>query len=864
MMVAGVPGRGLHVALERDRRGKIARHEVLEGTMTTRPVDASAADTYALSADVAGRPAFGPGSHSDSDGDADLTETTPRPGMGPALLFWSAFAVIATAFSAMFVVDLDSARVPGTRWWLVWLVAAHHGVMFTLWLYVTFQVTERFPIGRAHLGRRLAVHAFTAVALSAVSTVELYWYLDVAPLADPKMPQPGWGTLFRQFIAYPIFAALAHVLVYAKRYWRVRVAAHRLREELAEAGRRRTSAELRALKAEINPHFLGSALGAVSALLRTDPAAAERVLAELGTLLRVALARAQTQEVTLRDELETLEPFLDVERARLGWHFEVALSVTEEALDALVPDMILQPMVENAVRRGLACYPGGQIRISARRLGRHDELLEVRVTDEGTGAWGPPSVPLAPATASAWVANTRARLVELYGSNAWLELPSHLADATRSAASSLTIPWREADTDMESQDSSRVGATTEDVGEPVAPVPAPRRWRLRPVPTVSFLLLSVLLTFQHIRRVLPDGTTLPVPLRHAIPAGLVAAAIMVAIGCTAFYLTRRYPPVASGEPATPRGRLLIAHAKAALSLGFMGAVLRMGNSWVFGYLYDYVAQIRIVKVVSITLGTMAMYVFVYCILAVIAYGTQYARRYRQARATARRLRAELAEAGQRRATAELRALKAELNPHFLGNALHTVSALARTEPEAAERVLSQLNELLRTAVTRSRTHEVTLREELETLEPYLAVEQARLGRRLDVTWDVDEDLLDARVPHMILQPLVENAVKHGLAPRRAAGHIEVAARRATDRLELSVRDDGVGLHNIGPSRAVRGRGVGLANTRARLAELYGGVATLDLMAGETGGAVARLSLPWRDVAATSGGVASTGSSASEL
>jgi LytS/YehU family sensor histidine kinase len=207
---------------------------------------------------------------------------------------------------------------------------------------------------------------------------------------------------------------------------------------------------------------------------------------------------------------------------------------------------------------------------------------------------------------------------------------------------------------------------------------------------------------------------------------------------------------------------------------------------------------------------------------------------------------QLTELGRRRVDAELRALKAELNPHFLGNALHTVSALVRTDRDAAGRVLAQLDELLRTAVLRARTQEVSLREELEALEPFLAVEEARLGRPLDVSWDVEEAVLAARVPHMMLQPLVENAVKHGLAPRRGGGHIAVAARRWNGSLELSVRDDGVGLADAGSLPGAMSRGLGLANTRARLTELYGDAASFELVPGDTAGAVARLMLPWCD------------------
>jgi sensor histidine kinase YesM len=340
------------------------------------------------------------------------------------------------------------------------------------------------------------------------------------------------------------------------------------------------------------------------------------------------------------------------------------------------------------------------------------------------------------------------------------------------------------------------------------------------------------------------------PLHHAIQAGILDAALIVAFGSVAFRLTRRYPPVALGAVTVAGRQVLMAHAKAALALGVAATALQLGNSWVMGYLFPSVDQIRVVKAVTSTIGGTASYTLMYGFLAVLAYGVEYARRYRQARTAARRLTAELNEVGRRRAVAELCALKAELNPHFLGNALHTVSALARVNPDAAERVLTQLGELLRTAVTHSRTHEVPLREELETLEPFLAIAQARLGRRLEVDWDVDDTLLEARVPHMILQPLVENAVKHGLSPQERAGHIAVVARKRNNRLELSVRDDGVGLpQRTGHSCAFERCGVGLANTRARLAEMYGSAATFELMSGDRGGTVARLSLPWRDTAA---------------
>jgi LytS/YehU family sensor histidine kinase len=171
----------------------------------------------------------------------------------------------------------------------------------------------------------------------------------------------------------------------------------------------------------------------------------------------------------------------------------------------------------------------------------------------------------------------------------------------------------------------------------------------------------------------------------------------------------------------------------------------------------------------------------------------------------------------------------------------------RTDLAAADRMLAQVAELLRTTFARTGIQEVTLREELEQLEPFLAVERARLGHALEVRWDVDEHALGGCVPHMILQPLLENAVKHGIAPRKGVGHIEVAARRGNGRLELLVRDDGVGLADVVTARVGNGPGgVGLSNTRARLTELYGGAASLELSQDTAGGAIARLSLPWRE------------------
>ena len=169
--------------------------------------------------------------------------------------------------------------------------------------------------------------------------------------------------------------------------------------------------------------------------------------------------------------------------------------------------------------------------------------------------------------------------------------------------------------------------------------------------------------------------------------------------------------------------------------------------------------------------------------------------------------------------ARLRTLQAELHPHFLFNTLHAISTLVHTKPELADRMISRLSDLLRLTFDHSGVNRVPLQQELEFLQKYLEIEQTRFQDRLTVHFEIDPETLDAEVPRLILQPLVENAIQHGIAPRSGPGQVQVVSGREDGRLWLEVRDDGVGL-NAGARARLRS-GIGLANTRDRLACLYG-------------------------------------------
>ena len=226
-----------------------------------------------------------------------------------------------------------------------------------------------------------------------------------------------------------------------------------------------------------------------------------------------------------------------------------------------------------------------------------------------------------------------------------------------------------------------------------------------------------------------------------------------------------------------------------------------------------------------------------CLLLLgLAHAVIYYRRYRERERAAERLAASLTEA-------RLQALKMQLQPHFLFNTLNAISALIPAEAKPARRMVARLGDLLRITLEHEETQEVTLREELAFLQPYLEIEQARLEDRLTVVMEIAPETMEARVPHLILQPLVENAIRHGIAPRIRPGRVEISATGDDRFLHLEVRDDGPGLHGHEQGRARKG--VGLANIRSRLEHLYDGEHRFELANRPDGGVVVSIALPFR-------------------
>jgi len=223
------------------------------------------------------------------------------------------------------------------------------------------------------------------------------------------------------------------------------------------------------------------------------------------------------------------------------------------------------------------------------------------------------------------------------------------------------------------------------------------------------------------------------------------------------------------------------------------------------------------------------------------YAFDYYAKYRDRELRAAQLETRLSQA-------QLQALKMQLNPHFLFNTLNTISSLMYTDPDCADQMMTRLSELLRLTLEQDGAQEVTLKEEMEILDRYLQIERIRFEDRLRITVSIDPAALEARVPNFSLQPLVENAIRHGIAPRPHGGSLSISATRDAGMLRIRLSDDGPGLPPAGACEPRSREGIGVANTRARLVQLYGDEQSFEMSNAPEGGLVVMMSVPFRTVA----------------
>ena len=238
-------------------------------------------------------------------------------------------------------------------------------------------------------------------------------------------------------------------------------------------------------------------------------------------------------------------------------------------------------------------------------------------------------------------------------------------------------------------------------------------------------------------------------------------------------------------------------------------------------------------------GNIRTNLIIYALLLFGVMAANYYQRFLAGEQRAAQLQAQLAQA-------QLQALKMQLHPHFLFNTLNAISELVHKEPDTAERMVIQLSDMLRVSLDSIGVQEIPLEQELGFLRRYLDIEETRFRDRLKIRMDVDPATLGAYVPNMLLQPLVENAIRHGISPLSRGGSIDIRSRRNGSTLNLQICDDGRGLPANGENGS-RGNGVGLANTRARLTQLYGADGfTLNIESVPDAGVAVSVTIPLRE------------------
>jgi LytS/YehU family sensor histidine kinase len=677
---------------------------------------------------------------------------------------------------------------------------------------VLLHVLERHPFRRGSRLRAIAWHVAAALALGGVAVLVMQFglHLTLRPLASAEAVLLRTGRTFRNnlhdiFIIYALLAGAAATLELFRLQRRRDLAAVALDHEL-------TAAHLEALRVRVDPHFLFNTLNALLPLVPTRPDAACDAVVRLGTLLRLGFRRGSSGLVPIRDEAEYIRCFLVLEELRVSDRLSVFVDIAPDVLDAAIPALVLKPFVEAALAAGVFHRTGAALLEVTGRREKGDVEIRIRSSTRGAPDAGALLVDEAAISAA------RQRLERTFG-------PRQSVTVTWSESGDLDARLRFPDTP--------VPPATSPSPEPSSPVPhapAPSAAPTgvpRPVPLLdrpfrfaalaAGLWLAIGLYYgsqAHLIATAGGPSKPPAAAAYYVPP-LVRSTVWALLTPAVLLLYRRRPLSRRPLVAVPV-HLLAAAASAFLVVVLAQPVLLRAR--VEGFPAQCSLAARLTDELPEEVGT-------YLLLASILLFLDLARRARASELRWARLEAHLAQA-------RLTALHTQLHPHFLFNTLNGLLPLIQLDPAAAARTLVQLGDLLRASLASDATHVAPLSSEIDFLKRYLEIERTRFRDRLTVTFDVAEEVLAFEVPTFVLQPLVENALKHGISRCPGPGTLNLSAWRDGSSLAIEVRNEAPGA-DTGPTPP--SDGVGLSNVRSRLAQLCGSAASLETgPAGEHG------------------------------
>jgi len=659
-----------------------------------------------------------------------------------------------------------------------------------------------------------------ATGLATAVIQHLLWRVFPIPAADRF-------TFAMELFVDPIQSLLAGLVIDSFRVGLWRQDALRARAgfnaRLTALADEQANLELRTFKANLNASAVASGLRTIAERLRADEGSREDAVALLTTLgdhLRRVVAASGRVDGVLEEEVESLAPLLELEQQARHRAFEWHVDLPDSEADRPVPRLLLGSLL------GVLLEGRANRRVPARlalsvspETAEAPAIIRMELADSGAGMR---------AESSAFVM-LRQRLRSVFHDENCLVL-----DASGDAiVARVTLP-------RETEVRAEAGPSV-----PPVTVVAPKRiWRAwvwenfvgwRPVLLVAFMLLGGYKTVTN---------TLLMPSEYHATSyfhTLIRWPWFLAHVATVFWIVRR-TPLFSLDGVVPGDVRRLAIRLVAVALG-VGTVLVLSEA--IGHVIAGMPRSAIPGMAE-PLSAIAYHAFLrYALVTTIVWAVA-AHMFEASAARialwwhVRGFGRTVDQAERLNAEGELAALRAELNPHFLGNALHVVGSLVASDPRKAADLIGVLERVVARAARPLRSAVVRLADELADLRLYTAVAEARFGERLHIIADFATRLADAAVPVLLLQPLVENAIKHGLGPKGGAGTVTISAARVKRRLQLVVADDGVG-----PPAVPSGRiGVGMAHTQERLARLFGRRAACTLRARAGGGAEVIVAMPF--------------------
>jgi LytS/YehU family sensor histidine kinase len=664
-----------------------------------------------------------------------------------------------------------------------------------------FRLARRFRYERGTLVRTIVAHTllatFFAVLHLSIQILIVHWLFHpertFAQVYKIGRDLFGW-LFFWRFAIYHAILAVCYAWDYFRRTKETELNAIHLEDSIFRT-------QMQTLKMQLEPQFLFRCLHSLSSLMHHNLRAADRFIARLGDYLRMTLDNAQHREVPLRKELEFVRCTMEIEKIHNPDSPSIQFQVSTNCFDWPVPNRSIQPAVETILKRNhhKSSSPG-QIIVEVHP---ENESLLIHIHDNR------------PLRDPDELESLQSTLNELNGKRAQ-ETGITLEQNGEGILAVLRI-------DPKTKDEVETEIRIQKAEEPQEPPSNPvKRWGI-----IVAVWSGMALYFFTMNSYKFWADKKPVPWADIM--FWVTTWYFWAL-CTPFIMAvvKKYP---LRKGVLLRNGLVHLGANAAVmfytSMGF--SVL----SWICA-----LGEKSFIDVVTMVFREFpfSMDMLVYWSAVAVISASRYRRHYIFSQTRESKLNAQLARA-------QLQALKMQLHPHFLFNTLNSISELMQEDIEAADKMLDHLEHFLRLTVNNSEAQEVPFEQELEFLKCYLAIEHVRFQDRLSIRMDIEPQTLLVAVPNLLLQPIVENAIRHGIAPRTSPGKIEIQAKKNNGILKVRVQDNGPGLSDDQRKTVPLKKGLGLSNTRERLQQLYGKGHRFELENAPEGGLVVTVEIP---------------------